>query len=138
MNQQITTQDIQQALETLWIDMGALARNPLVEQLGLLEGWPEPDRRDVYKRASTLIDVLLSAAQRLKSNGEVEAFEMLDRAYGLTPELQGRHVVPDRESAGSGLTEDTYDQRLETALSALQSELEACSQLAPRMLTHDG
>ena len=136
MKQLITTKNIQQALETLWTDMGTLARSPLVEQLGLVEGWSEQDRRDVYKRASALIDTLLGAAHQLKTTN-VEAFRLLNRTYGLDPKPQAAHDGLMREATSTSLTEDTYTRRLKTALSALQSELEAYSQSVPRMLTHD-
>jgi hypothetical protein len=118
MNQQTTTQDIQQALEILWTDMGALARSPLVEQLGLVEGWPERDRQDAYKRASALIDAILDAAQRLKSNGEEDAFALLDRAYGLGRgrfEVCGAYVAPDELA--------DHERQLDAALVELQSVL---------------
>jgi hypothetical protein len=58
MTTRIETDDLRRALEALWTDMGVLARSPLVEQLGLVEGWPERDRQDAYKRASALIDAI--------------------------------------------------------------------------------
>lgn len=83
MTTRIETADLRRALEALWTDMGVLARSPLVEQLGLVEGWSERDRQDAYKRASALIEAILDAAQRLRSNGGEEVFALLDRAYGV-------------------------------------------------------
>jgi hypothetical protein len=83
MTTRIETDDLRRALEALWTDMGVLARSPLVEQLDLVEGWPERDRQDAYKRASALIDAILDAAQRLRTNDGEEAFALLDRVYGL-------------------------------------------------------
>jgi hypothetical protein len=88
MTTQVETDDLRRALEALWTDMGVLARSPLVEQLGLVEGWSERDRQDAYKRASALIDAILDAAQRLKSNGGEEVFALLDRVYGLNGAAQ--------------------------------------------------
>jgi hypothetical protein len=88
MTTQVETDDLRRALEALWTDMGVLARSPLVEQLDLVEGWSERDRQDAYKRASALIDAILDAAQRLKSNGGEEAFALLDRVYGLNGAAQ--------------------------------------------------
>jgi hypothetical protein len=98
MTTRIETDDLRRALEALWTDMGVLARSPLVEQLGLVEGWPERDRQDAYKRASALIDAILDAAQRLKSNGGEEAFALLNRVYGLARgrfEVRGAYAGPD-------------------------------------------
>jgi hypothetical protein len=94
MTTRIETDDLRRALEALWTDMGVLARSPLVEQLGLVEGWSERDRQDAYKRASALIEAILDAAQRLKSNGGEEAFALLDRVYGMDDEWQSQYDLP--------------------------------------------
>ena len=115
---QIDTADMRRALEALWTDMGVLARNPLIEQLGLVEGWSEQDRRDVYKRASALIDALLDAAQRLRSNGGEEAFALLDQVYGLEGK---RFEVCSTYAAPDELKDDK--RQLDAALVELRSAL---------------
>jgi hypothetical protein len=116
MTTRIETDDLRRALEALWTDMGVLARSPLVEQLDLVEGWSERDRQDAYKRASALIDAILDAAQRLRTNGGEEAFALLDRAYGLARgrfEVRGAYVAPDELAA--------YERQLDAALMDLRT-----------------
>jgi hypothetical protein len=120
---QIDTADMRRALEALWTDMGVLARNPLIEQLGLVEGWSERDRQDAYKRASALIDALLDAAKRLRSNGGEEAFALLDQVYGLKRqrvELRTACTTPDDLAARSGLPVAEYERLLDAAVTRLQ------------------
>ena len=83
----ISSDHLRDALEVLWTDMGALARNPLVDELGLVP----PGERDVYTRGSALIAVLMEAAQRLKGNGDAAHFEVLNRAYGMDGARRMRH-----------------------------------------------
>jgi hypothetical protein len=123
---QVETEDLRRALEALWTDMGALARSPLVEQLGLVEGWPERDRQDAYKRASALIEAILDAAQRLKSNGGEEAFALLDRVYGLARqpvELRTVCTPPDDLAARGGLSVAEYERHLDAAVTNLRDAL---------------
>jgi len=118
--------NMRRALEALWTDMGALARNPLVEQLGLMDGWAEQDRLDVYKRAMALIEAILAAARRLKDNGDAAAFVLLDRAYGLAQqhfEPRPIHATLDELAAQAGLSPTEYERKLDAALVNLRNEL---------------
>jgi hypothetical protein len=75
---------LRQALESLWTDVGALSRNPLIKQLGLVDDGESDD----FKRAMALVDVILEAGERIKENGieGQHTFALLDSVYGLDRE----------------------------------------------------
>ncbi len=126
MKTTVAASDLRWALETLWTDAGALARNPLVEQLSLTDGWPEQDKQDAYKRASALINALLAAAQQLEASGAKETFALLNRTYGLERHHRaaGTPRTPPKELATrAGLTIAEYERQLDAALTDLRSVL---------------
>ena len=123
---QISIIDLHRALETLWTDMGALARNPLVDQLELMVGRAEQDKHDVYKRASALIGAILTAAHQFKAAGNEEAFALLNRAYELeSPRLITRpsYATHQELAEKAGMTVVEYEQELQTILVDLRSFL---------------
>jgi hypothetical protein len=122
----IETADLRRALEALWTDIGVLARNPLVEQLGLVKGWSERDRQDAYKRALALINAILDAARQLQGSGREEAFMLLDQAYGLERGYMEKRITSTESEElflQAGLTAAEYERRLNAAVADLQSVL---------------
>ena len=128
------TASLRWTLETLWTDVAALSRNPLVEQLGLVD----EGERDAYKRAMVLIDAVLDAGQRLKANGGGAAFALLDDAYGLEGErlqlyqLATASLSHDELAAQAGLTAEEHERELDAAVAQLWDALATVSGYAKR------
>ena len=122
----IAVDDVRRALETLWTDVTALATNPLVEQLGVVDA----GERDAYRRAMALIDAILEAAQRLKTDGGAAHFALLNVCYGLAGttrqcyELGGRRPTPEQIVTQVGA--DAGGVRAATCSGDCGSTAEAC------------
>ncbi len=117
--------NLRQALETLWTDVAALSRNPLVDELGLVNS----GERDAYKRAMALIEAILKAGQQLKTNGHGTHFALLNRTYGLEDETRQQFQMlaprpsPADLTAQMDLPLQACERRLNQATSALAQEL---------------